>query len=425
MASINELKFDDKNFNKHTEFGMSLLEKSLKENGAGRSILIDKDNNIIAGNGIIEAAGQAGFEKVKIVETAGDEIVAVKRTDISLDSEQGRRMAFADNATASADLEWDDDLLRQEFDDDYLRSWGVDLAAVYDENEIIEDEITEDDVPDDEDVLSKTGEIYQLGNHRVACGDSLDQELVSRLFGKKIANVIFSSPPYNMGKGKMYEKYEDNRNAQDYIDFNLGVINNWGEHHRGFLFWNINNNSNNNGYYLDLLCDIKNKTKYKMLELIHWVKTHSIPVGVDSKNLKRIAENILLLDDHHQDIDIMGYFDDGSGNITNRPLKNCVPNYWAIAHEASGSIARKLNEATYPVKLPARGMSFTTKKGDIVADPFLGTGTTLIACEQMGRICYGCEMDEKQVDVIRKRYWKIKTGSEEGWQDGTKAITTA
>lgn len=130
MGSIKELKFDDKNFNKHTELGMSLLEKSLKENGAGRSILIDKDNNIIAGNGIIEAAGQAGFDKVKIVETTGDEIVAVKRTDISLDSEQGRRMAFADNATASADLEWDEEMLRDEFDDDYLKKWGVDIPTL-------------------------------------------------------------------------------------------------------------------------------------------------------------------------------------------------------------------------------------------------------------------------------------------------------
>lgn len=127
MSNISELKFDDKNFNKHTEFGMSLLEKSLKEYGAGRSILIDKDNNIIAGNGIIEAAGQAGLENVKIVETTGDEIVAVKRTDVSLDSEEGREMALADNATAVADIEWDDKNLREVLDEDEINKWGVEL----------------------------------------------------------------------------------------------------------------------------------------------------------------------------------------------------------------------------------------------------------------------------------------------------------
>ena len=126
MSKIDDLKFDDKNFNKHTEYGMSLLEKSLRENGAGRSILIDKDNNIIAGNGIIEAAGSVGLENVKIVETTGDEIVAVKRTDISLDSKKGREMALADNATAAADLSWDFDNLLEKFDPEELeKDWGI------------------------------------------------------------------------------------------------------------------------------------------------------------------------------------------------------------------------------------------------------------------------------------------------------------
>ena len=69
MTHISELHFDDKNFNRHTSYGMSLIEKSLRNNGAGRSILLDKDNNIIAGNGVVESAGQIGLEKVKIVET--------------------------------------------------------------------------------------------------------------------------------------------------------------------------------------------------------------------------------------------------------------------------------------------------------------------------------------------------------------------
>lgn len=130
MSNISELKFDDKNFNKHTEHGMSLLEKSLRQNGAGRSILIDKDNNIIAGNGIIEAAGSVGMDKVKIVETNGDEIIAVKRTDLALDSKQGREMALADNATAAADLEWDQvnicDLSEQFGIEpgDWISNWG-------------------------------------------------------------------------------------------------------------------------------------------------------------------------------------------------------------------------------------------------------------------------------------------------------------
>lgn len=125
MATIKDLKFDDKNFNKHTQYGMSLLEKSLRENGAGRSILLDKDNNIIAGNGVVEAAGQIGLENVKIVEATGNEIIAVKRTDVSLDSKKGREMALADNATAKADIEWDFDNIISELDPETANGWGV------------------------------------------------------------------------------------------------------------------------------------------------------------------------------------------------------------------------------------------------------------------------------------------------------------
>lgn len=125
MAKISDLKFDDKNFNKHTEYGMSLIEKSLRENGAGRSILIDKDNNIIAGNGVVESAGQIGLDKVKVVETTGDEIIAVKRTDISLNSKKGRKLALADNSTAKADLEWDFENILDELTPEEAKDWGV------------------------------------------------------------------------------------------------------------------------------------------------------------------------------------------------------------------------------------------------------------------------------------------------------------
>jgi hypothetical protein len=131
-AKISDLVFDDKNFNKHTEFGMSLIEKSIRNNGAGRSILIDKNNRIIAGNGVTEIAGQIGLDDVQIVETDGTKIIAVKRTDIDLDSKQGREMALADNATASVDLAWDEETIafaEEEFGM-VADEWGVFLDDV-------------------------------------------------------------------------------------------------------------------------------------------------------------------------------------------------------------------------------------------------------------------------------------------------------
>lgn len=139
-AKVSDLTFDDKNFNKHTEYGMALLEKSLRNNGAGRSILIDKNNRIIGGNGVVEVAASIGLDDVQIVETDGTKIIAVKRTDIDLDTKQGREMALADNATAAADLEWDAETIAEveaEYDLD-VSGWGV----VLDESEQYGDEFT-------------------------------------------------------------------------------------------------------------------------------------------------------------------------------------------------------------------------------------------------------------------------------------------
>lgn len=130
MSSISDLKFDDKNFNEHTEKGMGLLEKSLQKFGAGRSILIDKNNNIIAGNGVVEAAGNIGLEDMQIVETVGDKIVAVKRTDIDLNTKKGREMAMADNAISQVNLEWNQGTVAAVSDEFGIDTddWGLDFA---------------------------------------------------------------------------------------------------------------------------------------------------------------------------------------------------------------------------------------------------------------------------------------------------------
>lgn len=126
-ASIDSLIPDDKNFNKGTEFGEHLMDESLRKFGLGRSILIDKNNRIIAGNKTAEKAADIGFDNVIIVETNGNSLVAVKRTDIDLDSAKGRELALADNATSKANLSFDTDLIMQEaekFDFD-PEDWGI------------------------------------------------------------------------------------------------------------------------------------------------------------------------------------------------------------------------------------------------------------------------------------------------------------
>lgn len=107
LIDIEELRQDNLNFNKGTYQGEVLIKKSLERFKAGRSVLIDKDNNIIAGNKTVQAAATMGL-KVRVIETTGDELVAVKRTDIDIDSKEGRELALADNRTAQINLAWDE-----------------------------------------------------------------------------------------------------------------------------------------------------------------------------------------------------------------------------------------------------------------------------------------------------------------------------
>lgn len=107
LIDIEELRQDNLNFNKGTYEGEVLIKKSLERFKAGRSVLIDKNNNIIAGNKTVQAASTMGM-KVRVIETTGDELVAVKRTDIDIDSKEGRELALADNRTAQINLAWDE-----------------------------------------------------------------------------------------------------------------------------------------------------------------------------------------------------------------------------------------------------------------------------------------------------------------------------
>lgn len=108
VIDIQELVQDTHNFNKGTGEGQRLMERSFKELGAGRSVLIDKNGNIIAGNKSQKAAMAAGIKKVRVIETTGDELVAVQRTDIDINSYEGRKMALLDNLTTVKDVAWDE-----------------------------------------------------------------------------------------------------------------------------------------------------------------------------------------------------------------------------------------------------------------------------------------------------------------------------
>lgn len=394
MSNIGDLKFDDKNFNKHTEYGMSLLEKSLRQNGAGRSILIDKDNNIIAGNGIIEAAGNIGLEDLQIVETDGTKIVAVKRTDIALDSEEGRTMALADNATASADLEWDAENIEEvseKFEIDpgeWISDWSKDENA-----EIIEDEAPE--VDESEPAKSELGKVYQLGEHRLMCGDSTDAGSVAILMDGQKADMVFTDPPYELETegGGIFSKVESIKAPQRQIKKN-GV---------------------------DTFCPSTLRLYAKTNIFFH--------------NRPLIKNYIELAEKNQQPYDLAIYKKGGIPNYNGHLMTDIE--YIAIIGEQNPNAGLSYetyskvfdghkdpeNELSYskPVSICCKFIKLYSK--NTVLDFFGGSGSTLIACEQLGRKCYMMELDPKYCDVIRKRYWKFThDGNEEGWEKGTLAI---
>ena len=131
-TNIESLVPDNKNFNKGTQFGDHLMDESLRRFGLGRSILIDKNNRIIAGNKTAEKAADIGFTDVVVVEVDGNQLVAVKRKDIDLDSAKGREFALADNATGKANIAWDEDLISDisaQFNFE-PGDWGVEIETI-------------------------------------------------------------------------------------------------------------------------------------------------------------------------------------------------------------------------------------------------------------------------------------------------------
>jgi DNA modification methylase len=202
MTSIKDLKSDHKNARKRTDRSAKLIAESLQRYGAARSIVIDEDNRILAGNGTIEGAKAAGIKNIRVIETDGTEIIAVKRTGLSEDEKIG--LALADNRTSDLS-DWDKDMLQQLSAEHDLTPWfdADDLAEILGTVEELPAEgLTDaDDVPEaPEEPVTKLGDVWLLGNHRVMCGDSTVITDVERLMAGGKAALMHADPPYGMGK---------------------------------------------------------------------------------------------------------------------------------------------------------------------------------------------------------------------------------
>ncbi len=203
IKTIADLTPDGDNFNKHTEFGQKLLEDSLRKFGAGRSVLVDRNGNIIAGNSTTETAAAIGMEDVEVVKTDGKKLVVVQRTDLDLDSPEGRELALADNMTALKGIDMDLDKVRDTLGDDLAKAWGMDL--------------TPHELPDDEEIRRKEAEFQQ----RMAAGEDLSEdeeylEFLDKFKAKKTTDDCYTPAVVYEAVAKWVEN-EYHVNRKDFV----------------------------------------------------------------------------------------------------------------------------------------------------------------------------------------------------------------
>ena len=383
---IKALKPYEKNTRKHQKKDVDNIARSIEKFGMNDPIGIWKDNIIVEGHGRLLACKQLGMTEVPCV-----------RLD-HLTDEQRREYAIAHNATAELS-EWDLDILPDELAELDLSDFDFDFGIEdeEEETEIVEDEAPE--VDDENEPITKLGDIWQLGRHRLMCGDSTDKETVEVLMNGNKADIAFTSPPYNAGslnivgnettKAK-YNSYDDNKTELDYFNFiktNLSLLlDNANE-----VFYNIGLVENNKRPIIMLQNEFIDKFK----DIIYWEKSTVAP-HIQNGVINNLVEFILC-------------FGNGKRKFENAQFSQGP--YWNVIKgtNASGNEYSKIHKATFPVYLPSNIIENFSPKTGTVVDCFGGTGTTLIACEQLDRTCYMMELDPKYCDVIIKR-WETLTG---------------
>ena len=368
-----------------------------------REIVVDEDNVIIGGNMRYRAAKEAGWKEIptKVFTRAmADE--NNKLTNQNKTYEQYcKEIMVKDNISGG---EWDWELLSSQFEKEELEDWGLDIDKNWKEDDIIEDEVPEVT----ENPISKLGEVYQLGRHRLMCGDSTDKATVEKLMNGNKADIAFSSPPYNagttatetaMGKTTKYNGNDDNKTEADYIAFLNSYIECAIEHCE-YVFMNVQSISNNKIALIDVL--YHNKDIYA--DTIIWDKIHGQPA---------MAENVM-----NSVFEYVHIFSKKANRaIGTIRFRGTVDNILHLQSQRKNEYS-DIHNATFSVELASHFIRNFAKES--VLDQFGGTGTTLIACEQTNRICYGMEIDPKYCDVIRKRYAKFINS--EDWESATPKI---
>jgi DNA modification methylase len=417
-----------------------------------RPIVVDADGMILGGNQRYAVICAMGMNEIP------DDWV-VRAADLT--DEQRRRFVIVDNGPEGMSGEWDLELLAADWGDVDLEELGLEVPEL---EEIRDGETDPDETPDPpEEPVSKPGDIWVLGDHRLMCGDSTSAEDVGRLMGGESVDFCFTSPPYNVGI--KYASYKDKAKRVEYLKFieNVVALSFDNMKHGRFLAWNIGVSPNTYPAWQVVTIEGCGFTFYRQ---IIWKKSGiPYPTFPSTLRAKRVGhykpnythENVLFFDKDGdadkgtttcplcdgrgcvplRDIPVAEGFgalqtfikgDSPELRGESRPDKKYQNDVWQIAQsqatvnletvgtrssglEKKGKKSHMVKEhpAAFPAELPRAIMTFLTGAGETVYEPFSGSGTTIIACEQLNRKCYAMEIEPRYVDVAVRR-WEKFTG---------------
>ncbi|HBX15890.1 MAG: (Cytosine-5-)-methyltransferase protein [Candidatus Magasanikbacteria bacterium GW2011_GWA2_42_32] len=403
---INELKPADYNPRQMTEKQARDLTESIKKFGLVDPIIVNshpgRENVVIGGHQRLKIASNLGFTEVPVVY-------------VDLDENREKELNLRLNRNTG---EWDWDLLAN-FDKNLLLEIGFEsqeLDKGFGLGEVEEDNF---DAQAEHDKIiepqAKLGDLYQLGEHRLLCGDSTKLEDFEKLMNGQKAHLIFTDPPYNVdyksasgiaisaGKyGNGNKIFNDNKSNEDCLQFYIDVLKNLYLHSMDdcCIYWWLAFNSNG---LINLLAF--KESGWKMSQQLTWVK--ECMVFSRGQDYHRMCEPCFFGwkqdKTHFRNKKICDYKD--VFNLDYDSFQE-LPDIW---FEKRDKTAEYVHPTQKPVRLAERALKKSSVAGDIVLESFGGSGSTLMACEQLNRKCYAMELDPKYVDVIIKR-WEQFTG---------------
>jgi DNA modification methylase len=336
-----------------------------------RPIVVNADMVVLGGNMRLRACKEAGLKEVPII--VADNIPEDRQAEFIIKDNVG----FG---------EWDWEMLANEWDADLLADWGLEVP----DNEATQLEAEEDDyeMPDEVHTDIVLGDLFEIGEHRLLCGDSTDSDQVAKLMNGDKADLVVTDPPYNTGmkpngdaKARLSHMFNDSFTDKEWEDFIVGFFSNY---------------------------NIYTKGQCAFYVFIDWRRVGDIKLG-----LEKIADvkNIIVWDkqvhglgsDYKSTYELCVVGKKGKPDINNR-FGLDYQDIWRVQRQ----MGRVKEHATQkPIELLSKPIKHASKQDDIVFDLFLGSGSTMVAAHQLQRKCYGMELDPKYCQVIIDRMLKL------------------